>query len=87
MLRMYVMKISRKRNSMASTTDRIKDQVNEEDILDNIKVNKEEMEVNFESEYNEMVKEYNRNEINILSETNKNYMQTSYNNKISDCVH
>ena len=81
------MKISRKRNSMASTTDRIKDQVNEEDILDNIKVNKEEMEVNFESEYNEMVKEYNRNEINILSETNKNYMQTSYNNKISDCVH
>ena len=87
MLKMYVMKISRKRNSMASTTDRIKDQVNEEDILDNIKVNKEEMEVNFESEYNEMVKEYNRNEINILSETNKNYMQTSYNNKISDCVH
>lgn len=87
MLKMYVMKISRKRNSMASTTDRIKDQVNEEDILDNIKVNKEEMEVNFESEYNEMVKEYNRNEINILSETNKNYMHTSYNNKISDCVH
>ena len=87
MLKMYVMKISRKRNSMASTTDRIKDQVNEEDILDNIKVNKEEMEVNFENEYNEMVKEYNRNEINILSETNKNYMHTSYNNKISDCVH
>ena len=87
MLKMYVMKISRKRNSMASTTDRIKDQVNEEDILDNIKVTKEEMEVNFESEYNEMVKEYNRNEINILSETNKNYMHTSYNNKISDCVH
>lgn len=87
MLKMYVMKISRKRNSMASTTDRIKDQVNEEDILDNIKVNKEEMEVNFESEYNEMVKEYNRNEINILSETNKNYLHTSYNNKISDCVH
>ena len=87
MLKMYVMKISRKRNSMASTTDRIKDQVNEEDILDNIKVNKEEMEVNFESEYNEMVKEYNRNEINILSETNKNYMHTSYNNKISDSVH
>ena len=87
MLKMYVMKISRKRNSMASTTDRIKDQVNEEDILDNIKVNKEEMEVNFESEYNEMVKDYNRNEINILSETNKNYMHTSYNNKISDCVH
>ena len=72
---------------MASTTDRIKEQVNEEDILDNIKVTKEEMEVNFENEYNEMVKEYNRNEINILSETNKNYMHTSYNNKISDCVH
>ena len=87
MLKMYVMKINRKRNSMASTTDRIKEQVNEEDILDNIKVTKEEMEVNFENEYNEMVKEYNRNEINILSETNKNYMHTSYNNKISDCVH
>lgn len=84
MLKLHFLKAGKR--SSASTTDekRVKDKQSNEsnNIMDSsmcIEINDEEI-IDFENDLNDMIKEYNQNEIHSLGETNINYAN---NNKTS----
>lgn len=84
MLKLHFLKVGKR--SSASTTDekRVKDKQSNEsnNIMDSsmcIEINDEEI-IDFENDLNDMIKEYNQNEIHSLGETNINYAN---NNKTS----
>lgn len=83
MLKINILKSMNKRNSGASTTDekRNKEHINTNTLhndkqrsLENIRdiINDEEL-IDFENDFNALIKEYNQNELHSIGETNINY--------------